>query len=45
MDTGIQQFLKSNTNHLFPLLESASADHPAEHGIVTDVIVAATTHQ
>ena len=42
MDTGIQQFLNSDTNHRFPLVRSPPlrANHPAEHGIDFSVIMA-----
>ena len=45
MDARIQQFLNSNTNHKFPLVKSPPrprrpANHPAEHGIDLDVVVA-----
>jgi hypothetical protein len=47
-----QQFFNSNTDHLFPLVESPPslwidlilANHPAEHGIVSGVVVVTRTH-
>ncbi len=44
MDARLQQFLNANANHNFPLVESPSrlalTNHPAEHGIEFDVVVA-----
>jgi hypothetical protein len=46
MDTRLQQFFKANTQHnIFLWLKvRASANHPAEHGIVFDVVVARRLH-
>jgi hypothetical protein len=47
IDTGFQQFLYANTKHSFPLVGARGllpANHPAEHGIVFDVIVATDLH-
>jgi hypothetical protein len=48
MNARIQQFLDANTNHFYFLLLKVRADeatnHPAEHGINLDVIMAARRH-
>jgi len=46
MNASIQQFLHSNTDHNFPLVKDSyfSTNHPAEHGINLDVMVAAQLH-
>jgi hypothetical protein len=46
MNTRFQQFFYANTNHKLPLVNNSRdnqcrANHPAEHGIDYDVIVAA----
>jgi hypothetical protein len=47
MNTGIQQFLNANTNHnIFLWLKARpKTNHPAEHGIVYNVVVAAQALQ
>ena len=46
MNTRFQQFFYANTDHKFPLVKNSRdnqrrANHPAEHGIDFDVVLAA----